>query len=95
MDARATALDNEAIVEGCTLLSLHSFAEQWPSIASLYGAVHASLRDGLSRSDRLAGRPVLGVWLDWVDMLFDERRRVQLPPGWLLGWELRVPVLGF
>ena len=90
-----TALDNEAIVEGCTLRSLHSFAKQWPSIASLYGAVRASLRDGLSRSDRLAGRPVLGVWLDWVDMLFDERQRVWLLPGWLLGWELRAAVPGF
>ena len=90
-----TALNNEAIVEGCTLRSLHSFAEQWPSIASLYGAVRVSLRDGLSRSDRLAGRPVLGVWLDWVDMLFDERRRVRLPPGWPLGRELRAAVPGF
>ena len=53
------------------------------------------LRDGLSQSDRLAGRPVLGVWLDWVDMLFDERRRVRLPPGWLLGRELRAAVPGF
>ena len=73
---------------------VYMYVLMWPSIASLYGVVRASLRDGLSWSDRLAGRPVLGVWLDWVDMHFDERRRVQLPPGWLLGRELRAAVLG-
>ena len=38
VNAWMSALDNEAIVEGCALCSLQSFAEKWHSIASLYGA---------------------------------------------------------
>ena len=47
------------------------------------------------RSDRLDGRLVLAVWIDWVDLLFVGHHRLVIPPEWPLGRKLREVVPSF
>ena len=72
-----------------------AFAEVHHSVDGLYAATWLAFREGLLGSDRLAGHPILTIWLDWVDLLFEGRHRLVLPPVWLLGHELRVAVPSF
>ena len=72
-----------------------AFAEVHHSVDGLYAATRLAIREGLLGSDRLAGRPILTIWLDWVDLLFEGRRRLVLPPVWFLGHELRAAVPSF
>ena len=72
-----------------------AFAEVHHLVDGLYTATRLALREGLLGSDRLAGHPILTIWLDWVDLLFEGRRRLVLPPVWLLGHELWAVVPSF
>ena len=74
---------------------MEAFAEVRHSVDGLYAATHLAIREGLLGSDRLAGRPILMVWLDWVDLLFEGHRRLVLPPVWLLGHEFWAAVPSF
>ena len=72
-----------------------AFAEVHHSVDGLYAATRLALCEGLLRSDRLAGRPILTIWMDWVDPLFEGHCQLVLAPVWLLGCELRVAVPSF
>ncbi len=51
----------------------------------MYDTVFEEIRDGLQGADRLAARPVLGLWEEWLELVMGRsRRELALPEGVIL-----------
>lgn len=80
----ASSLDLRTYHARLSVCAAEDFASCFPLATALPNAVLASVRAGLARSDRLAGRPLLGVWGELAGLAFSPagRQSLLVPPAW-------------